>query len=106
MRTKVSKTTKSEREGEKIMRESVWKSRPHYCEECGIFLGDDPAPVYFSHILAKGAFPRFRNKSWNINLLCPKHHREWEAGKRSEMKIFEKNRKTIMTHTGRDIKKT
>jgi hypothetical protein len=75
--------------------ESIWNDRPHFCEECGTFLGSSWERIYFSHILTKGAYPELRWYKSNINLLCPKHHREWETGNKKGMSIYVKNRKTI-----------
>lgn len=63
----------------------VWDSRPHYCEECGMFLGDHSPreaatqhKYVFSHILPKSVYPRLRHVQENFNLLCLKHHNMWE----------------------------
>ena len=75
--------------------DSIWLTRAHYCEECNLPLGDDSHSSYFSHILSKGAHPAMRHDDRNINLLCPKHHREWETGRKSDMNIYIKNIETI-----------
>ena len=69
----------------------LWKSKPHFCENCSKDLGDDYNPVYFSHILSKGAYPNLRYYIDNINILCFKCHQEWEFGKRKIMPIYTKN---------------
>jgi hypothetical protein len=84
----------------------IWSEREHYCEECFELYGNsNPAmahlgqflkPFMFSHIMTKGAHPALRHVKLNINLLCFKHHQEWEFGKRSEMRIFENNQSIIL----------
>ncbi len=76
--------------------DSIWNERPHFCEECGTFLGRKWERIYFSHILTKGAYHELRWYKSNINLLCPKHHRQWENGNKKAMRIYFKNRETIL----------
>ena len=56
------------------------------CVECGQPLKFHPAHV--SHILSKGAYPKFRLNPLNVKPLCLEHHQQYETGKRSEMKIY------------------
>jgi len=74
---------------------SIWDNAIHNCENCTKYLGDDYNPVYFSHILTKGAYPQFRYETNNINILCFKCHQEWEFGKKKMMPIYSKNIKII-----------
>lgn len=82
--------------------EEVWNERDHNCEECGIFLGDrfrdDDGKVIdrfrYSHILGKGAYPMFRHRKENINLVCLKDHDRW-AKQDKTMKLMDKNRPVI-----------
>lgn len=84
---------------------SIWDSRPHYCEECGLFLGDDVVDdngrvekrIYFSHILPKGGlYTSLRHHPKNMNLMCPIHHEQWEdQHKRKNMKIYPQNLQII-----------
>ena len=71
--------------------EVLWRTKPHFCEECGKFLGHEPTPHFFSHILTKGAHPALRWNLDNINILCLEHHNQWEFGKRESMSISIKN---------------
>ncbi len=79
--------------------EEIWNDKPHFCEECDIFLGDefrdDNGKVInkfrYSHILGKGAYPMLRRNKRNINLLCLVHHNEWEHGVQEDMKIYKTN---------------
>ena len=85
------------------MYELVWNSRAHFCEECGLSLGDrfrgDNGRVLnrfiYSHILTKGAYPEHRHNLMNFNLLCLKHHQEWENGDKKKMNIWGKNQLII-----------
>lgn len=100
---KISKKGSQQIKEDEETYKKVWNSRPHTCEECGIWLGDDFQDEYghiakfmFSHILTKAAYPEFRNNPKNFNLLCLRHHQEWEfSSSRHSMNIFEKNEKTI-----------
>ena len=73
------------------------------CEECGEVLpmefkdqrGNLIAIYRYSHILTKGAYPEHRHDLNNINILCLKHHKQWEFGDRESMNIFSKNQKII-----------
>ena len=73
------------------MYQRIWDSRPRVCEECGIQLGSEPRPHFFSHILTKAAHPKLRHVDQNIQLLCLEHHNQWEFGKRKEMRTWELN---------------
>lgn len=84
--------------------ELLWNSKPHYCEECDIFLGDDFRDengnvinrFRYSHILPKGGqYGEFRHRLENGNLLCLKHHEEWEHGDRTSMRIYQSNKPII-----------
>jgi len=68
----------------------VWNNRLHRCEECGKPLREYSA-VYVSHIITKGSHPEIAHDPRNANILCPKHHDQWETGDREKMRIFEKN---------------
>ncbi len=81
---------------------SLWESKAHYCEECGVYLGDDFSDengrvidrFRYSHILSKGAYPMFRHNPMNMNLLCLKDHERWHKRDVS-MNIFDANSKVI-----------
>lgn len=72
----------------------VWDHKPHYCEECLKPLKDFSA-VYCSHIVSRGAFPEMAHDPRNINILCFKHHNEWENGSRERMRIYPGNKRII-----------
>lgn len=71
-----------------------WEHMPHICEETLKPLKKYSA-VYCSHILTRGAYPEIATDPRNINMLCFEAHRRWEVGDRENMRIFQKNLKTI-----------
>lgn len=77
--------------GEREVFLEIWNERPHYCQCCGRWLGTEPKPIFFSHILSKGAFPRFKLKKENIYLEDEQCHRDWETGSRNQDKFKTKN---------------
>lgn len=72
----------------------VWEHKPHYCEECMKPLHDYSA-VYCSHILTRGAHPEMAHDPRNINILCFRHHNQWENGDKKSMRIYPGNRRII-----------
>jgi len=64
----------------------IWEERPHYSGVSGAFLGDEFNVVFFSHILTKGAYPRFRHYPKNIVLMTFDEHQEWEFTDRKNPK--------------------
>ena len=88
---------------DELFYEVVWKTKPHECEECELFLGYDfrdsngkvADRFRYSHILGKGRYPMFRHRLENMNLLCLKHHQEWETGDQTKMRIYSKNKIVI-----------
>lgn len=72
----------------------IWQHKPHLCEETLRPLKNYSA-VYCSHILTRGAFPEMAHDPRNINILCFEMHNKWENGKREEMRIYNKNMRTI-----------
>jgi hypothetical protein len=65
----------------------IWRSRPHQCECCEAFLPFPIRTFYFSHILGKGAWPRFKWLEQNIQLMCFICHQHWDAGDKSQEKF-------------------
>ena len=73
----------------------IWDNKPHYCEECMKPLREYSA-VYCSHILSRGAHPDMAWDARNINILCHRHHEQWEDNtQRHKMRIYEKNQQII-----------
>lgn len=66
--------------------EEIWAERPHRCEVTGIGLGEEFNVVFFSHILTKGSYPRFRHNKKNIVLMSFEAHQEWEFTDRKHPK--------------------
>lgn len=74
----------------------MWDNKKHYCEECLKPL-NNYSSVWVSHILARGAFPEMALDPRNVNILCDRHHTQWETGNKKEMRIYPGNKKTIDT---------
>lgn len=72
----------------------IWNNKPHYCEECYAPLREYSA-VYCSHILSRGAHPDMAWDARNINILCHRHHEQWEVGNREIMRIYPGNQRVI-----------
>jgi len=81
------------------------------CEECTAplptdFEDENGSLIYihrYSHILGKKAYPEYRNELWNFNELCLSCHQIWDFGDKKSMKIYNKNKQTILSNTGKDI---
>ena len=71
-----------------------WDLYPHICEECMRPLTQFSA-TYISHIRTRGAFPQAAHDVRNVNILCFKHHNQWETGNRKAMRIYPGNVQTI-----------
>lgn len=65
---------------------SIWRKRKHVSELSGTNLGDKMKSIFFSHILPKGNYPRFRHREDNIILLTMQEHHDWEFGDRKDPK--------------------
>ncbi len=82
-----------------------WKTRRHFCEECGKFLGDKLSHMFVSHIISKGSHPALRTHVDNCNILCADHHQQYEFGDRKSMKVYEKNKPIIIKMLQSEIAK-
>ena len=49
---------------------SIWNKRPHRCENCDTYLGNEPLSYMFDHVLEKSKYPDLRYKEENICMLC------------------------------------
>lgn len=78
---KFKKTT-----GEWNMFTTIWHERKHKCNNCRADLGDEPRPIYFSHIISKGRNPKLRLDPDNIELLCAACHNLHEFGTIEDVK--------------------
>lgn len=52
----------------------IWSKRRHYCESCGLWLGNEPLSIFFDHILEKSKYPEFALMENNIYLCCGECH--------------------------------
>lgn len=64
--------------GELEVFKSIWSERPHFSQVSGKFLGDDLNVSFFSHILPKSHYKRFRLNKQNIVLKTEEEHFKWE----------------------------
>lgn len=64
--------------------QEIWAEREHYSEVSGEFLGDEFNVCFFSHILTKAAYPRFRHFKKNIRLMTYNEHQAWEFTDRKD----------------------
>ena len=60
--------------GERELFLEIWGERPHYCEHCGSYLGDEPRVHFFAHEKGKGAYPEERLNKDNVHLWCLECH--------------------------------
>lgn len=77
------KRVKKNPTGEKALFLEIWDERSHVCSCCSAALGEEPKPIFFSHLLSKGAYPAFRLLKRNIWLKCEECHVLWETASRN-----------------------
>lgn len=83
------KINQRSKKGQEVSREDskffheIWNERSHFSEISGKSLGDKYNPVFFSHILTKGSYPKFRHLKENILLMTFEEHNEWEFSSRT-----------------------
>lgn len=70
--------------GELALFQSIWQTRPHICAVTGEKLGEFN-PWFFSHILPKGMYPKFRLYEKNIVLKSAEMHHKWETSAHSDL---------------------
>ena len=78
---------KRKKTGELDLFKEIWSERPHACSCCNSPLGNELQPIFFSHLLAKSTYPKYRLDKRNIWLKCPTCHTQWETGDRSQPKF-------------------
>jgi hypothetical protein len=61
----------------------IWNERPHVCEVSGQPLLEFN-PSFFSHVLTKAAYPKFRHNKKNIVLCSLEYHNLWERTDRKD----------------------
>lgn len=52
----------------------IWSKKRHYCESCGLWLGNEPLSIFFDHLLEKSKYPEFALMENNIYLCCGECH--------------------------------
>jgi hypothetical protein len=71
---------------ELLLFQKIFKERPHFCEVTG-----KPIIAFdircFSHVLTKGAYPKFRLYEKNIVFCLPDKHFEWEFKTRKTLEF-------------------
>jgi len=60
--------------GQKEMFFEIWDERPKVCTICYNPLGNEPNAWFFSHTIGKGAYPAFKLRKKNIDLMCANCH--------------------------------
>ncbi len=86
-KTNIRETPKKEKvkpTGELALFQAIWNTRPHFCTLCNEPLGEFSV-WYFSHILPKSTFKRFRLYEKNIVLKCAAHHHDYETKAYSDL---------------------
>lgn len=78
--------------GEKGLFLDIWSERLHICQVCEKGLGDEPIVHFFSHILPKSIYKKFRLDKRNIWLCCFECHYQYEFGNKSDPKFTKKNK--------------
>ena len=76
--------------GELALFQSIWKSiKPENrrCIVTGKLITDFDIRC-FSHVLSKGAYPRYRKNKRNIVLMLPEIHHQWEFSSRSQLELL------------------
>lgn len=53
---------------------NIWSKRRHYCESCGLWLGNEPLSIFFDHLLEKSTHKEFALIEDNIYLCCSTCH--------------------------------
>ena len=53
---------------------SIWKKRPHKCENCNKYLGNEPLSYMFDHLLEKSKYPELELEEDNIMIVCLECH--------------------------------
>ena len=63
----------------------IWSSRPHKSEVSGEDLGNILKPIFFSHLLPKGSYPKYRFNPDNIILKTAQEHTDWHSCSRIDL---------------------
>lgn len=71
---------------ELLLFQKIFNERPHFCEVTGKRIFEFNV-CCFSHVLAKGAYPKFRLYEKNIVFCLPDKHFEWEFKTRKTLEL-------------------
>ncbi len=69
---KVIKTENTKKQFEFF--KEIWKERPHYCNSCNKYLGEEPLSLYFDHLIEKSLRDDLRFVKENIYICCGDCH--------------------------------
>ena len=64
---------------------SIWNKKPHICENCGKWLGNEPLSYMFDHLLEKSKHPELKYEEDNIMITCLECHENKTNGFLSEI---------------------
>lgn len=82
-RLKRNKVPKSTGEGGLFM--EIWIERPHVSFLSGEPLGNVMRPIFMSHLLPKGSYPKYRLEKKNIILMTAQEHTDWHSQARTDL---------------------
>lgn len=60
---------------------SLWWEREHVSFVTGFHLGEEPFTYFFSHVLPKSTYPRFKKNPDNVVFMTLEEHVRWEHHK-------------------------
>ena len=63
----------------------IWAKMPHVSFLDGSPLGNILKPIFFSHVLPKGTYPKWRLVECNIVLLTEQQHKDWHSKAKSDL---------------------
>lgn len=72
----------------------IWDERKRVCEVTGSPLGDVPNPSFFSHLLPRGSYRKYKRDKRNIRLQSPEIHALWHKHGPEILKAYPEWRKT------------
>lgn len=84
--TKKTEKQKKVTEDDITFFKEIWAEREHRCQVNKVHLGDEFNVCFFSHILTKGSYPKFRYYKKNLILMSFQAHQEWEFTDRKHPK--------------------
>jgi len=86
------KVNKTRSAGEADVFKVIWAERPHICEHCSGYLGEDAKTWFFAHIQRKSQAPGLRLIKINIRLLCMECHTALDNRKYEHLERLEGSR--------------